>query len=90
MERQKYCTQSRSFEMEEVAKITDKVVDVIGSGDILELSWNLYQQNKRSWRVVLGESMLKKGGGVFVNHNNAVTVGAQFPATNLEFLTSRG
>ena len=48
MERQKYRSQSRSFGMEEVAKITDKVVDVIGSGDKLELSWNLYQQNKRS------------------------------------------
>ena len=32
--------------MEEVAKITDKAVDVIGSGDKLELSGNLYQQKQ--------------------------------------------
>ena len=63
-----------------VAKITDKVVDVIGSADKLELSGNLYRQNKRSCRVVLKQSMLQKGGES-VNHN-AVTVGAQFPATN--------
>ena len=48
MERKRYRSQSRSFGMEEVAKITDEVVDVIGAGDKLELSWNLYQQNKRS------------------------------------------
>ena len=48
MERKRYRSQSRSFGMEKVAEITDEVVDVIGAGDKLELSWNLYQQNKRS------------------------------------------